>query len=270
MENAPATPDDLRILTETVDAVESAGRVLRERFSPRHRVRDLTSLLAAIDANDAAAMTVLRPALERARPGARWDADEEGYGILGPGEWWVTDTAEGNVNHIHGSPGWGVTATLVRDDAPVLTAVHLPLSGDTYTAAAGHGAFLNGRPIRVSDKTELAGALVGTGQAKPGEAPEIRRLLSSSLDRMLDHALLVSAAVPATLQIVPVAAGHTDAFWQYGQIRSGLLAGALLVEEAGGVVLDTQGAPWSLASTDFLATTPPLAAQIVGVLSRIR
>jgi myo-inositol-1(or 4)-monophosphatase len=267
MQNPPATPRDLRILTQTITAVETAGRVLRERFSPQNRVHDMRTLLAAIDANDAASVRVLRPALELAHPSAAWDEDEEGRGPLGAGEWWVVDAAEGNVNHTHGSTGWGVTATLVRDDAPVLTAVHLPLSGETYSAAAGHGAFRDGRPIRVSDKSELAAALVSTGQAKPGEAPDIRRLLSASVDRMLDHALLVSTAVPATMQLVPVAAGRTDAFWQYGQVRSGLLAGALLVEEAGGVVLDTQGAPWDLSRADFLATTPHLAAAIVGILS---
>ena len=261
---------DLRILADATSAVEAAGRVLLARFSPANRVHDLPSLLAAIDANDIASTEVLRPALSRALPGARWDDDEEGSGPLGRGEWWVTDAAEGNVNHIHGSNGWAVTATLVRDDIPVLTVVHLPLAGETYSAVRGHGSFLNGQRMSVSTKSELSAALVATGQAKPGESSAVKRQLSASVDRMLDHALLVSAAVPATLQIVPVAAGRTDAFWQYGQIRSGLVAGMLLVEEAGGVVLDTHGQPWTLASEDFLATTPSLASAMTAVLSATR
>ncbi|MGA1835938.1 inositol monophosphatase family protein [Herbiconiux sp. 11R-BC] len=260
---------DLRILAQTTEAVEAAGRVLLERFSSENRVTDRESLLAAIEANDAASTAVLRPALERIRPTARWDDDEEGAGPLGPGEWWVTDAAEGNVNHVHGAAGWAVTATLVRDDEPVLTAVHLPLSGETYTAARGHGAFLDGVPISVSAKSELAAALVSTAQAKPGEAPEIRRRLSASIDALLEHALLVAAAVPATLQLAPVAAGHTDAFWQFGQIRSGLVAGALLVREAGGVVVDAQGEPWALSSEAFIATTPGLAPAMTAALSAL-
>lgn len=261
--------DPLVILAKMVDAVETAGRVLLQRFSPASRVSDRESLLAAIDANDEASTDVLRPALELARPSARWDDDEEGAGPLGAGEWWVTDAAEGNVNHIHGSSGWAVTATLVRDDVPVLTAVNIPLTGETYTAVRGGGAFLDGAPIHVSSKSDLAAALVATGQAKPGEDPRVRRRLSASIDALLDHALLVTAAVPATLQILPLAAGHTDGFWQYGQIRSGLVAGALLVREAGGVVLDTRGVDWTLDSDAFVATTPALATAMTATLSAV-
>lgn len=260
------TTDDLALLDGLVDAVTKAGTVLLDRFSTASRVDDRDALLTAISDNDDASIAVLRPALERLRPEARWDDDEEGHGSLGTGEWWVADAAEGNVNHIHGGPNWGVTATLVRDDVPVVTAVFLPALGQTFTAVRGRGAFLDGSPITVSAKSDLTAALVGTGQAKPAEAPEVRRRLSGSVDRMLDAALLVSATVPATLQLVQVAAGHTDAFWQYGQVRSGLVAGALLVQEARGVVIDTTGAPWTLTSSDFVATTPGLAPSITAVL----
>ncbi len=93
-------------------------------------------------------MAVLRPLLERARPSAYWDDDEKGSGTLGRDEWWETDAAAGNVNHVHGTAGWVVTATLIRDDEPVLTAVNPPLTGETYSAARGHGAFVNGERRR--------------------------------------------------------------------------------------------------------------------------
>ncbi|RIJ70303.1 3'(2'),5'-bisphosphate nucleotidase CysQ [Nakamurella silvestris] len=269
MNDTAVVTQDLRVLEQMGQAVEAAGRVLLERFSPTNRVSDRESLLAAIDANDAASSAVLRPALQRARPAARWDEDEEGSGPLGPGEWWVVDAAEGNVNHVHGAAGWAVTATLVRDDVPVLTAVHLPLTGQTYTAAQGHGAFLGTTALHVSAKSDLSAALVATGQAKPGESPEIRRRLSASVNTMLGRALLVAAAVPATLQILPVASGHTDGFWQYGQVRSGLVAGALLVREAGGVVLDTDGEPWTSAGDAFIATNPGLAPALVTALATV-
>lgn len=267
MDTTEPDAEDLMVLAATEAAVETAGRTLLERFSTSHRVTDRDTLLTAIDANDAASVAVLRPLLERARPSARWDDDEEGSGTLGRGEWWVTDAAEGNVNHVHGAAGWAVTATLIRDDEPVLTAVNVPLTGETYSAARGHGTFVNGERLKVSEKTDLAVALVGTGQGKPGEAPAVRRRISASIDAMLDRALLVASAVPATLQLLPVAAGHTDAFWQYGQIRSGLAAGALLVREAGGVVVDTDGERWTLSSEAFVATAPGLAASVTAVLA---
>lgn len=261
--------DDKALLPEVVAAVRAAGKLTHDRFSADSRLGDWDELVAAIYANDAASLNVLRPLLQEARPRAGWAEDELGSGRLPPGEWWVTDPVEGNINHVHGMTDWGVTATLVRDNLPVLTAVHLPMSGDTYTAVRGGGVYLDGARLRPSAKTDLGAALVGTGQARPGEDKETYRRIGLSVTAMLENALIVRVSVPATLQLVEVAAGRTDAFWQHSRVRSGLVAGALLVGEAGGTVTDTRGRPWSLASDDFLAAAPGLHAAAVDVLSAI-
>jgi myo-inositol-1(or 4)-monophosphatase len=86
---------------------------------------------------------------------------------------------------------------------------------------------------------------------------------------MLEHALVLRVSVPATLQLIQVAAGRSDVFWQYSRVRSGLLAGALLVTESGGTVTDTHGNPWNLESADFLASAPGLHSAAVKILSDI-
>jgi myo-inositol-1(or 4)-monophosphatase len=176
---------------------------------------------------------------------------------------------EGNINHIHGMADWCVTATLVRDNTPVLTVVNLPMTDNTYTAIRGGGAYLDGVRLNVSVKTKLHAALVGTGQAMPGEDRETYLRIGQSVTAMLGKALVLRVSVPATLQLIQVAAGRMDVFWQYSQVRSGLLAGALLVEEAGGRITDTHGRPWSLTSSDFLASASRLHGAAVEVLSAI-
>ncbi|MFE7116157.1 inositol monophosphatase family protein [Streptomyces sp. NPDC057654] len=267
MPSAPAL--DQALLGEVTAAVRAAGDRLRERYVPQARAVTGDEIVAAIHANDDAVLDVLKTPLTAARPGAGWADDELAGGALPPGEWWVTDPAEGNINHVHGMPDWAVTATLVRDNAPVLTVVHLPLTGDDYTAVAGGGAWLNGVPLRVSAKTELGAALTGTGQARPGEDADTFRRVGSSVARMLADGLVVRVSVPATLQLIHVAAGRMDAFWQFSDVRSGLVAGALLVAEAGGEVTDVRGAPWSLASPDFLAAAPGIHGAAVAALSTI-
>ena len=265
------TPDpDAALLAAVVSATEAAGAALVERFGVRPPMDTLAQVRAAIDANDQVALGILKPLLAAARPQAQWAEDEEGGGALPAGEWWVVDPVEGNINHLHGTTDWAVTVTLVRDDAAVLTVVHSPLpSGVTYTAVAGGGAFRNGEPVSVSTKTDLATALVGTGQARPGEDAETFRRIGASMTAMLPAALLVGAAVPATLPLLRVAAGESDAFWQYSDVRSGLMGPALLVSEAGGVVTDTRGRPWTTSSTDFLAAAPGLHSAVVDVLSTV-
>ncbi|AHH98148.1 inositol monophosphatase [Kutzneria viridogrisea] len=260
---------DSTLLPEVRAVVQAAGARLRERFTPGSRPGDLDAVLAALQANDEASLQVLRKGLLAARPGARWAEDELAGGPLPAGEWWVTDPVEGNINHVHGMTDWSVTATLVRDNEPVLTVVHLPLAGDTYTAVRGGGAFRNGTRLSTSAKTGLEAAFVGTGQAKPGEGAETFRRIGQSVTAMLDAALVGKMSVPATLLLIQVAAGRMDLFWQYSDVRSGLMAGALLVAEAGGVVTDTRGEPWTPASRDFLAAAPGVHPAAVDVLSTI-
>ncbi|MCT9089804.1 3'(2'),5'-bisphosphate nucleotidase CysQ [Streptomyces sp. ASQP_92] len=259
---------DAELLAGTVLAVQAAGSALRERFGGVVPYRTREELMSALAANDEAALDVLRPRLAALRPGARWVEEELAGGALPPGEWWVVDPAEGNVNHLHGLPEWGVTATLVRENQPVLTAVHLPLTGETYTAVAGGGAQLDGRPLRVSPTTDLALALVATSQARPDEAEAVTRRIGSSITAMLLDALVVRTSVPATLHLLNVAAGRMDAFWQFAGARADLLPGALLVQEAGGRVSDAEGRPWTTDSESLLAAAPGVHADAVATLSR--
>jgi myo-inositol-1(or 4)-monophosphatase len=257
------------VLPEVISAVQRAGALLADTFDPASRAGDLDEIRDIVAANDAASLAVMREPLVRARPGAGWADDEMARGALPAGEWWVADPVEGNINYLHGMTDWAVSATLIRDNEPVLTVVHMPLTGDTYTAVRGAGAFHNGEALRVSVKTSLSGALVATGQARPDEEPGTLDLVGASVRAMLGTALLVRMAVPVTPLLVQVAAGRMDAFWQYSDVRSGLVAGALLVAEAGGSVTEISGEPWTLSSPTLLVTTEALRSAAIDALSGI-
>ncbi|MFD8420786.1 inositol monophosphatase family protein [Streptomyces sp. NPDC059668] len=259
---------DAVLLDETAVAVRVAGAALRERFGEVVRYQTREELMSALAVNDDTALDILRPRLMRLRPDAGWVEDELDGGALPSGEWWVVDPAEGNVNHLHALPEWAVTATLVRDNRPVLTVVHLPLTGETYTALTGAGAHLDGRPLHVSRTTDLGLGIVATSQARPDEDEKVVRRVGSSITSMLFDALVVRTSVPATLHLVNVATGRTDAFWQFAGARADLLPGALLVTEAGGRISDAGGHPWTPQSDSFLAAAPGVHDQAVATLSR--
>jgi myo-inositol-1(or 4)-monophosphatase len=273
MSTSFSTPDrasveaDAALLPDVVAAVEAAGAHLLSRFRAETNLMTFDEITTTIHAGDGESLGVLRPLLERARPGTGWVEDELDDGALPAGDWWVVDPIEGAINYVHGMSDWAVTATLVRDNLPVLTVVHLPMAATTYTAVRGHGAQQDGVRLQVSAKTELSAALVGTGQASPRETSETFALIGKSVQAMLEAAGVVRVSVPATLQLIHVAAGRMDAFWQHSAVRSGLLAGALLVAEAGGTITDLQGRPWSLASDDFLAAAPGLRAAAISALA---
>ncbi|MBN3727309.1 inositol monophosphatase family protein [Burkholderia sp. Ac-20379] len=259
---------DGALLAATVAAVRATGDAMLRRFSSHTRTPDtLPGVVEAIHANDGLSLAVLRPLLTQARPAARWVEDELEGGALPDGEWWLVDPVEGNVNHVHGLAEWGVSATLIRDNVPVLTAIHEPVAGRLYTAVRDSGvAYVDGVPMRAAAKTELRAAIVTTGQAKPGESDATHRRIGASITAMLRRALVVRMTVPATFQLAQVAAGQIDGFWQHSNVRSGQAAGALLIGEAGGVVTDLRGRPWTLASDDFLACAPGIHAECIDAL----
>lgn len=257
--------NDSMILEQVVRAAHDAGARLLDIYTPEARPRDRNDIINAGTRNEEVSMRALQPALTAARPEARWVDDDQETIALPSGEWWVVDAAEGNVNHVHGLPEWCVSVTLVRDNTPVLAAVYQPIGNLTYTALRGGGAFLNGRPLRVSAKSDMGMAIVTTGQAEAGQSETYRRF-GDSITAMLSRALLVRATVPSTFPMLLVASGHFEAFWQYEPVLPGVAAGALLITEAGGVVSDIHGQPWRPGSQDILAAAPNLHAAAVEIL----
>ncbi|WP_328493835.1 3'(2'),5'-bisphosphate nucleotidase CysQ [Streptomyces sp. NBC_00414] len=254
------------LLAATVAAVRRAGARMMTRYSTESRPPALPELLAQLQANDAAVVDTLHPALAEALPSAQWLNDEHGSGPLATGEWWLVDPVGGNVNAVHGMPDWNIGVSLVRDGRPVLSVVHFPVLDEMFTATEGGGAFLNGVRLSVSAKTSLDGALAGTGQAQPGHHPDLARRTGAAFTAMTNSALHVRISVPVTQQLAQVAAGRLDLHWQFDNVRSHT-AGVLLVQEAGGVVTDLEGKPWDLAGESYLAAAPGVHAAALEVLT---
>jgi myo-inositol-1(or 4)-monophosphatase len=264
----PDGRSDTELPAAVTAAVRDAGAQLLASYSAASRPTGRDALFQALGDNEKDAVSRLRAALTTARPGANWVTEGFETGELPPGEWWAVDAVEGNVNHVHGLPEWCVTATLLRDDVPVLTAVHQPIGDLTYTATRGGGAFVSGARMAVSRKTDLGVAIAATGQAEAGQFTTYERI-GTSITAMLGQALLVRATVPTTFPMLLVAGGQVDLFWQYEPALPGVAAGVLLVTEAGGTVSDIAGRPWRPGSPDILAAAPGLHATARKTLSLV-
>lgn len=259
---------DAAILSGAIRIAQGAGERLLEAFSSDVRPRSRAAILGAMARNDEISTRALREGLAALRPRAGWlESDPEGS-TLPPGEWWVVDPVEGNINHVHGLADWGVSVTLIRDGVPALAVFHQPIGQLTYTALRGSGAHVNNTRLRVSEKSALDAAIVATGQAEAGQIGTYRRI-GDSITAMLGSALLVRASVPSTFPMLLVAAGQNDAFWLYEPVLAGVAAGVLIVVEAGGVASRVDGAPWVPGSRDLLVAAPGVHAASVEVLRAV-
>jgi myo-inositol-1(or 4)-monophosphatase len=257
------------LLVEVTAAAREAGARLLAIYSPGARPSGRDDMLAAGHRNEDAAGPALRAALSAVRPQARWvEDDDEAAPLPDDGEWWAVDAVEGNVNHVHGLPEWCVSVTLLRAGEPVLAVVHQPVGDHTWTAVRGAGAFLDGRPLRASAKTELGAAVTVTGQAEAAQTGTYRRL-GDSIVAMLPETLMVKATVPSTFPMLRVASGQNDVFWQFSPVLPGVAAGLLLITEAGGTVTRIDGEPWRPGDPDILATAPALHKQARTVLAGV-
>lgn len=267
--NSFATPaDDAALLAPLSAILHAAGQRLLALHDPAARPRDRAAMFDAGRRNEEASLDGLREALAELRPAAGWVDEALETRALPPGEWWSVDAVEGNVNHVHGRPEWAVTATLLRDGVPVVAVVRQPVGDLTWTAVAGGGARLNGRPLSVSAKASLDAAVVGTGQAEAGQ-PETHARIGQSITAMLGEALLVRADVPSTFPMLRVASGQEDAFWLFSPVLPGVAAGILFVTEAGGVASRIDGSAWAPGAPDVLVCAPALQRDVVRVLASI-
>jgi myo-inositol-1(or 4)-monophosphatase len=195
---------------------------------------------------------------------------EEGTRERMEGEFrWYVDPLDGTTNFAHGFPQFCVSMGLeqrVRDVGPgqdgilVAGVIYDPMRDELYTAERGCGAWLNGRPIRVSRIEALAEALVATGfpSRKRHDSPNIHFYHEFTLR---SHG--VRRAGSAALDLAFIACGRLEAFWEFNLNPWDTAAGVLLVEEAGGKVTDFAGEPFRLDSRETLASNGLIHTELV-------
>jgi len=197
---------------------------------------------------------------------AEESGETKGSGAAGAEYVWVIDPLDGTTNFIHGFPQYCVSIGVQHRGALAHAVVYDPLKNELFTASKGRGAFLNDRRIRVSKCIRLADALVGTGF--PFKELGRMDLYMKHLRTVMSSSSGVRRAGAAALDLAYVACGRLDAFWEMGLSPWDMAAGALLIQEAGGLVGDLQGEQTYLESGDIAAGTPKVFPALLETLGR--
>jgi myo-inositol-1(or 4)-monophosphatase len=216
---------------------------------------------------DKAAEQAVIEILHRAYPDHAILAEESGAkaGLAGESEYtWIIDPLDGTTNFIHGFPQYAVSIGLQHKGVLAQGVIYDPTKNELFTATRGRGAYLNERRIRVSKRTQLNEALIGTGFPFR-DLEGLTEYLAMFRELTLRTAGIRRAGA-AALDIAYVAAGRLDGFWEMGLSPWDMAAGALLVQEAGGLVGDFEGEAGYLASGRILCGNPKIFAQLVQIL----
>jgi myo-inositol-1(or 4)-monophosphatase len=196
--------------------------------------------------------------------------EEGGGAALGAGRAWVVDPLDGTTNFVHGFPLVGVSVALVENGRPVAGAVEAPLLGERWIASRGAGAFAvrtgDEATVRLSvSRRDPARAVIATGfPFRHKEVlPRYVRAMEEALRRFED----LRRPGAAALDLAWVAAGVFDGFFELRLSAWDVAAGALLIEEAGGVVTDWEGGDDYLGG-NILAGSAAIHAELREVTRR--
>ncbi len=181
---------------------------------------------------------------------------EEGSTRQSTGRRWIIDPLDGTVNFVHGIPHIGVSIALYDGDMPLVGVIHDPIRGDVFAAEKGKGATHNGETMQVSTTTELHRSVVVTGF--PYDHDENAAAYGRAVTAVLAEVNGLRRLGSAALDFAWLAAGRFDGFWEYSLGPWDMAAGALLVTEAGGIITEATGGPFTPRIRHFVAATPHL------------
>jgi myo-inositol-1(or 4)-monophosphatase len=244
-------------LEVAIAAVRAAGRTALDHFRDRDTLLiEKKGLQDLVSIADRAAERVIRDAVAQAFPEDGLLGEEEG-GALAP-RLWVIDPIDGTANFLRGIPFWGVVLAFAVDSYPLIGLTYDPAHDELYVAVRGRGTTRNGIPVNVSSRTAVNEACVGLSYSFKTDAQAYTALIAGILTRSLDHRRMGSSA----LALAHVADGRLDAMACLSCNSWDVLAGLLLVQEAGGRASDYAEGHTLLERRAVAASAPGIAPAI--------
>jgi len=182
--------------------------------------------------------------------------EESGYPLQDFSSTWVIDPIDGTANFMHKIPFFSVSIAYFEKGSPVIGVIFAPNFEESFYACRGKGAFLNGEPITVSEVKNLNRAIFGTGLPhSEGAWKRIISLYASLLPRCQAIRSLGSAA----LGVAYVACGRMEGYFQADLSFYDIAAGICIAQEAGALIFDLAGNPWSAESHSLLVLSKNLS-----------
>ncbi|RFU49600.1 inositol monophosphatase family protein [Paraburkholderia sp. DHOC27] len=250
------TPVDVTHLSALLRDV---GQDLLQTFNATEPIHANDEMMRVFKQLDDHAAEKIRDALAEGYPQIAWLEGELVDGSARSGKatsFWICDAIDGAVQFLRSITSWCITIALVEDGSTTFAMTYDAHRDECFHAVRGEGAFLNGQRIAVNGRKHHARAMLATSQPPfIGDKPGVIEAAGTSLSAMLADAGAVRNLGPTSLQLAYVACGRLDGFWEFGEDTFNCVAGALLVEMAGGRATNAAGEPYGLKSASIVAAS---------------
>ena len=254
------------MLTNAVKAARRAGTIINRASQDVGTIKvhskNYNDFVSEVDH---AAERAIIQTLQEAYPDHGFIGEESGDDRTDAEHVWIIDPLDGTTNFLHGYEQYSVSIALMSRGHLEQAVVYDPSRNDLFTATRGRGAFLNDKRIRVSNRAKLQSAMIGTGFPFR-DFKHLDTYLNMFKD-MIKNTAGLRRPGSAALDLAYVAAGWFDGFWEIGLSKWDIAAGALLVQEAGGIVGDFEGNETWINTGNIVAGNPKVFSQMLQVLT---
>jgi len=199
--------------------------------------------------------------LTKLLPDAGFITEEETVNTIGKTFTWIIDPLDGTTNFIHGIPTFSISIALYEENVPVIGVVYEINRGEMFSTYKGGAAYLNNKEIRVSKNSNLSQCLLATGfpYYQFDKQPQYMQLFTEMMQKCHGLRRIGSAAV----DLAYVACGRFDAYFEYNLNSYDVAAGAYLVQQAGGKILNFAGGDEFIETREVLATNGIITDEIL-------
>jgi myo-inositol-1(or 4)-monophosphatase len=246
-----------------IAAAFASGRILRSKFGNISSIVKKGPIDLVTEADTESERAVIET-LRNCYPDHAILTEETGQH---PGEeenLWIIDPLDGTTNFAHALPVFSTSIAFSRNGEAVMGVVHNPVMGELFTAVKGEGAFLNGKKIRVAEKTEMTDCLLVTGF--PYNFRECASGIIERFERCLAAAQGVRRLGSAAIDLCYVACGRFDGYWEQNLKPWDTAAGQLIAREAGAEVTDFSGRPFDPWMAEIAVGNPAVHRELLALL----
>jgi len=204
--------------------------------------------------------------LTKILPGAGFITEEETVNSVGETYTWIIDPLDGTTNFIHGIPTYSISIALYEDNQPVIGVVYEINRGEMFSTYKGGAAYLNLKEIKVSSNANLAQSLLATGfpYYQFDKQAQYIQLFTEMMQKCHGLRRIGSAAV----DLAYVACGRFEGYFEYNLNAYDVAAGAYLVQQAGGTILNFSGGDEFLETREIVATNGLVTEEILATIRK--
>ena len=240
-------------IQQIIDVVREASALMDRTGG--FEVHDKGSREDIVTTSDLAVQHFLTQRLAALLPGSGFLCEEEDFKDIAHTDVWIIDPIDGTANYARGNENCCISVALVHNGVLSMGVVYSPWRGELYTAEKGKGAFCNGKPIHVSDRSFERGFLFS---AMSTYRKDLARTCSDIIYDLYMDCCDFRRTGSAAIELCLMAAGFVDLYFEMRLMPWDYAAASLVLLEAGGTICNFSGAQPDLYKPDmYIAANPP-------------